>query len=104
MYFFNSLHQYNAINSDQERCLNTFVVQNSFEFIPLFFETQIRIFSNFFHDIADDFYIKAENKTFFLEKCFDFVLNFVRRCMKNINFSFLKKCFQNLNIHLLTLR
>ena len=91
--FFNSIDQYTSINSDQKRCLETFVVQKPLGFIPLYFETQIRIFCNFFHDIVNDFYIKAENRTFFLEKCFDFVLNFVRKCMKNINFSFFEERF-----------
>ena len=39
--FFDSIEEYNAINSDQKRCLNTYVVKNSFELIILFFETQI---------------------------------------------------------------
>ena len=64
--FFDSMEQYNAINSDKKRCLNTYVVNNFFELITLFFETQIRVFCNFFHDIANDFYIKAENNFFFL--------------------------------------
>ena len=46
--FFDSMKQCNAINSDKKRCLNTFVVKNFFELITLFFETQIRIFCNFF--------------------------------------------------------
>ena len=89
------MKQYNAINSDKKRCLNTFVVKNFFELITLFFETQIRVFCNFFHDIANDFYIKAENKTFFLEQCFDFVLRFVRNCIKNIKISMFQEIFSN---------
>ena len=53
--FFDSIEEYNAFNSDQKRCLNTYVVKNFFELIILFFETQIRLFCNFFHDIANDF-------------------------------------------------
>ena len=64
--FFDSIEQCNAINSDKKRCLNTYVVNNFFELITLFFETQIRVFCDFFHDIANDFYIKAENNFFFL--------------------------------------
>ena len=55
------MEKYNAINSNKKRRLNTYVVNNFFEFITLFFETQIRVFSNFFHDIANNFYIKAKN-------------------------------------------
>ena len=61
----------------------------------LFFETQIRVFCNFFHNIANDFYIKTENKTFFLEQCFDFVLRFVRNCIKNIKISMFQEIFSN---------
>ena len=91
--FFDSIEQYNAINSDQKRCLNTYVVKNFFELITLFFETQIRAFCNFFHDIANDFYIKAENKFFFLVQCFDFVLKFVGKCIKNIKISMFQEIF-----------
>ena len=65
--FFDSMKQYNAINSDKKRCLNSFVVKNFLALVTVFFETQIRVFCNFFHDITNDFYIEAENKTFFLE-------------------------------------
>ena len=101
--FFDSIEEYNAFNSDQKRCLNTYVVKNFFELIILFFETQIRLFCNFLHDIANDFYIKAENKSFFLEHCFNFVLKFIGKCIKISKFQCFKKCFQILNIHL-TLR
>ena len=93
--FFDSMKQYNAINSDKKRSLNTFVVKNFFELITLFFETQIRIFCIFFHDIANDFYIKAENKMFFLEQCFDFVLRFVGNCIKNVKISMFQEIFSN---------
>ena len=81
------MEQYNEINFDKKRCLNTYVVNNFFELITLFFETQIRVFCNFFHDIANDFYIKSEKKFFFLVQCFDFVLKFVGKCIKNIKIS-----------------
>ena len=93
--FFDSMEQYNAINSDTKRCLNTYVVNNFFELITLFFETQIRVFCNFFHDIANDFYIKAENKFFFLVQCFDFVLKFVGKCIKNIKISMFQEIFSD---------
>ena len=64
--FFDSIEQYSAINSDKKRCLNTYVVNNFFELITSFFETHIRVFCNFFHNIANYFYIKAEKNFFFL--------------------------------------
>ena len=93
--FFDSIEEYNAINSDQKRCLNTYVVKNFFELIILFFETQIRLFCNFFHDIANDFYIKAENKSFFLEHCFSFILKFVGKCIKNIKILMFQEMFSD---------
>ena len=89
------MKQYNAINSDKKRCLNTLVVKNIFELITLFFETQIRVFCNCFHDIANNFYIKAENKPFFPEQCFDFVLRFAGNCIKNIKISMFQEIFSN---------
>ena len=71
----------------KKKYLNMYVVNKFFELITLFFETQIRVFCNVFHDIANDFYIKAENKIVFLEQCFDFVLKFVGKYIKNIKIS-----------------
>ena len=93
--FFDSIEEYNAINFDQKRCLNTYVNKNFFEFIILFFETQIRLFCNFFYDINNDFYIKAENKSFFLEHCFSFVLKFVGKCIKNIKILMFQEMFSD---------
>ena len=46
--FFDSIEQYNAINSDKKRRLNTYVVNNFFELITLFFETQLECLVIFF--------------------------------------------------------
>ena len=89
------MEQYNAINSDKKKCWNTYVVNNFFELITLFFETQIRVLCNFFHNIANDFYIKAENNFFFLVQCFDFVLKFVGKCIKNIKISMFQEIFSD---------
>ena len=63
--FFDSIEQFNAVKSDQARCLTTFVVTNVCQIINLFFKTQIRIFYNSFHNIVDDFFIEPKNKVFF---------------------------------------
>ena len=65
--FFDSIEQFNAVNSDQARCLTTFVVANVCQIINLFFKTQIRIFYNLFHKIVYDFFIGSENSSFFLK-------------------------------------
>ena len=46
--FFDSIEEYNAINSDQKRCLNTYVNKNLFEFIILFFKLKLDYFVIFF--------------------------------------------------------
>ena len=88
------MEKYNAINSNKKRCLNTYVVRQLF-WIYKFFETQIKVFCNFFHDIANNFYIKAESKFFFLVQCFDFVLKFVGKCIKNIKISMFQEIFSD---------
>ena len=52
--FFNSLEEMSVINSSQKRCLMTFVVQDYFQFVLIFFEVQLRIFCNFFYKVAND--------------------------------------------------
>lgn len=72
--------------------MTTFVVTNVCQIINLFFETQIRIFYIFFHKIVG-FFIGSEKKVFFLEKCFDFVLKFIKKCMKIIKIPLFEKIF-----------
>ena len=40
------------MNSDKSRCLTVLVINNVCELIILFFETQIRIFYNFFFKLS----------------------------------------------------
>ena len=53
------------------------------------------MFGNFFHDIANDFYIKAEISFFFLVQCFDFALKFVGKCIKNIKILMFQEIFSD---------
>ena len=46
--FFKSLEELSTINSDQKRCLNTFIIQDPFHLVIVFFDVQLRIFCNFF--------------------------------------------------------
>ena len=57
--FSNSLEEMSVINSSQKRCLTTFVVQDYFQFVLIFFEAQLRIFCNFFYKVANDNYITS---------------------------------------------
>ena len=74
--FFESLEESLTINSDKKRCLKTFIIQDYFHLVIIFFEVQIRIFCNFFSKIVDDCYIDSyEKKIFFLEEFLFFVLS-----------------------------
>ena len=75
--FFESLEESSTINSDKKRCLKTFIIQDYFHLVIIFFEVQIRIFCNFFSKIVDDCYIDSYEKKnfFFLRSVLFFVLS-----------------------------
>ena len=50
--FFKSLEECSVINSDRKRFLKTFIVQDYFHLVIMFFEVQLRIFANFFSKIV----------------------------------------------------
>ena len=63
--FYDSLKHIESINSDKSRCLMVLVINNVCELIILFFETQIRIFYNFFFKLSVDvFFTNCERKNF----------------------------------------
>ena len=75
--------------------MKVLVINNVCELIILFFETQIRIFYNFFSELSTDvFFTKCEKKKF-LSECIDFILNFLKYCFKNIKISMFEKTFSN---------
>ena len=73
--FFKSLEESSVINSDQKRCLKTFIVQDYFHLVIMFFEVQLRIFANFFSKIVDCYINSYVKKNFFLSSVLFFVLN-----------------------------
>ena len=93
--FFNSLEEFSTINSNQKRCLNTFIVQDYFHLVLVFFEVQLRILSNFFYNIVKDKYIKSKIKQiFFLEQCFNFSIEFVTYCISKVKIDFFEEIFK----------
>ena len=93
--FYDSLKHIESINSDKARCLKVLVINNICELIILFFETQIRIFYNFFFKLSVDvFFTNCERKNF-LTDCCDFILNFLKYCLKNIKISMFEEIFFN---------
>ena len=93
--FYDSLKHIESINSDKQRYLKALVISNVCELIILFFETQIIIFYNFFFELSTDvFFTKCEKKNF-LSDCIDFILNFLKYCLKNIKISMFEKIFSN---------
>ena len=62
--FFKSLEESSVINSDQKRCLKTFIVQYYFHLVLMFFEVQLRIFVNFFLKLLIVILIHMPKKNF----------------------------------------
>ena len=82
--FFKSVEESLVINSDQKRCLKTFIVQDYFHLVILFFEFQLRIFVNFFSKIVDCYINSYAKKKKFLELCFIFCFEFVTYCIRKL--------------------
>ena len=82
--FFKSLEESSVINSDQKRCLKTFIVQYYFHLVIMFFEVQLRIFVNFFSKIVDCYINSYAKKKKFLELCFIFCFEFVTYCIRKL--------------------
>ena len=55
--FYDSLKHIESTNSDKSRCLTVLIINNVCELIILFFETQIRIFYNFFFKLLVDVFL-----------------------------------------------
>ena len=93
--FFMSLKELSTINSDQKRCLNTYIVQDPFHLVIVFFEVQLRIFCNFFYNIIKDNYIRSKIKQkFFLEQCFIFAFEFATCCIGKVKFNSFYEIFK----------
>ena len=65
------------------------------ELIILFFETQIRIFYNFFFKLLVDVFFTNSEKKNFLNNCIDFILNFFKYCLKNIKIPMFENIFDS---------
>ena len=98
--FFKSFDELSVINSDRKRCLTTFIVQDYFHFVLVFFEVQLRIFINFFYKIVENEYVKKEDEIrFFLEQCFHFTFDFVSYCIGKVNIVFFEEIFDEMNFN-----
>ena len=66
----------------------------------VFFETQFRIFINFFYNIVKDKYVKTGDEIrFFLEECFNFSFDFVTFCIAKVNVSFFQNIFDEVDLN-----
>ena len=91
-----SLKHYNAINSDEKRCLLLRISQNPCIIIINFCETLVRIFYNFFYSVSRDFSTDAgKYRQMFLEECLKFVDMLFRGMAKLLNASKFKEIFLN---------
>ena len=71
------------------------VINNVCELIILFSETQIRIFYNFFFKLSGNIFFSNCERKNFLTDFFNFVLNFIKYCLKNIKISMFEEIFFN---------
>ena len=94
--FFDSQRQLDIVNSDRQRCLDTFVVQEHFEFGLLFAELQLRVFMNFFYGIVDDIFDKREKKLL-IRNAYTFTERVVSYSIKNMNLKHFEKLFDEIN-------
>ena len=62
--FWNNDQQKTVISSDIKRCLNTFIIQYSKQFLLLFLEIQFRVFLNFFHSLSKTFSNEKEERIY----------------------------------------
>ena len=93
--FFDSLEQFEIVNSDRKRCLTTFVIQEHVQFILKFFEVQLRILINFFYSLIDT--IPKNFDIFFLKQCFSFAHKFVVYCIDKINSDYFREIFEEVD-------
>ena len=74
--FWNNDQQKTVISSDIKRCLNTFIIQYSKQFLLLFLEIQFRVFLNFFHSLSKTFSNEKEERILFMKSSIYFVRKF----------------------------
>ena len=94
--FWNNDQQKTVINSDIKRCLNTFIIQYSKQFLLLILEIQFRVFSNFFHFLSKTFSNEKEERILFMKLSIYYVRKFALYIVHNINLVDLNNLFEEI--------
>ena len=94
--FWNNDQQKTVISSDIKRCLNTFIIQYSKQFLLLILEIQFRVFSNFFHSLSKTFSNEKEEKILFMKLSIYYVRKFALYILHNINLVDLNNLFEEI--------
>ena len=94
--FWNNDQQKTVISSDIKRCLNTFIIQYSKQFLLLFLEIQFRVFLNFFHSLSKTFSNEKEERILFMKSCIYFVRKFALYILHSIRLIDLNNLFEEI--------
>ena len=94
--FWNNDQQKTVISSDIKRCLNTFIIQYSKQFLLLILEIQFRVFSNFFHSLSKTFSNEKEERILFMKLSIYYVRKFALYILHNINLVDLNNLFEEI--------
>ena len=94
--FWNNDQQKTVISSDIKRCLNTFIIQYSKQFLLLFLEIQFRVFLNFFHSLSKTFSNEKEERILFMKLSIYYVRKFALYILHNINLVDLNNLFEEI--------
>ena len=94
--FWNNDHQRSVINSDIKRCLDTFIIEYSKQFLLLILEIQFRIFMNFFHSLSKSFSKKEDERVLFMKMALYFIRKFSIFVLKSIRLADLNNLFDEI--------
>ena len=98
--FWDNDQQKTVISSDIKRCLNTFIIQYSKQFLLLILEIQFRIFSNFFHSLSKTFSNEKEERILFMKIAIYFVRKFPLYILHGIRLVDLNNLFEEIEFDL----
>ena len=94
--FWNNDQQKTVISSDIKRCLNTFIIQYSKQFLLLFLEIKFRVFLNFFHSLSKTFSNEKEERILFMKSSIYFVRKFALYILHSIRLIDLNNLFEEI--------
>ena len=98
-FFWDNKQQKDIINSDLKRCLNTVVIQDSFDFLLFFFEIQGRYFSNFFKSLVEVCSLTKPQKFYLITFSNELFDNFFCYVLRHVKVNCLNDLFEEVEIN-----